>query len=640
MEQKHSINLLRYADYYNMQDELEELYESSRRKETFDSLTDLIFSEKNILLAYRNIRTNQGSLTPGTDNLNIENIETLTPREFIDNVKYIVFGTPHGYRPKPARRVEIPKSNGKTRPLSIPCIWDRLIQQAIKQVLEPICEAKFSPNSYAFRPDISIENALGSCYKLLQLQKCNYVIELDIKSYFDNIDHSKLIRQLWNIGIRDKKLLYIIKRIIKSPVKLQDKEIIIPQKGIPQGGILSPLLSNVYLNEFDQWIDSQWQNNPLSNKYAIDRTSKGKGIDKGTAYKKMRKSNLKEIYIVRYADDIRLFAKDYTAAKKILIAANSWLRERLRLTLSTEKTRIVNTKQKYMKFLGFKIKLKEKSHKFVVVSHIDDKTLSQEKEKLKSQIKKIATTKNRNKQTTYDEVRRYNLMIVGIQEYYKYATEVQIDLDKINWDLMKCFKNRLTKEKSGRWKKAGRKLTEFESKRYGKSKMLRYVDCGKHCEPIYPLSYIKTKHPMCRNNLKSRYSKDYKNINTNEINSNKHILYHLIEDSSYDSSVKLMNNKISLFSAQKGKCAITREVFANTKDINIHHIVPRFLNGTDEYSNLVLIKPIIHKLIHMTNEESINQYLKCLKLSNKEIEKINYYRIKCNLREIKYSKNI
>ena len=117
--------------------------------------------------------------------------------------------------------------------MGIPCIWDRLIQQSIKQILEPICEAKFSKNSFGFRPDTSVENALGSYYKLLQIQKCHYVVELDIESFFDNVNHSKLIKQLWYMGIRDKKLIYILKKILKAPIKMPNDEIIVPQKGTP-----------------------------------------------------------------------------------------------------------------------------------------------------------------------------------------------------------------------------------------------------------------------------------------------------------------------------------------------------------------------------------------------------------------------
>ena len=130
--------------------------------------------------------------------------------------------------------------------------------------MEPICEAKFSDNSYGFRPNRSVENAIDRTYRLLQISHLHYVIEFDIKGFFDNVNHSKLIRQIWAMGIQDKHLIYIIKRILKAPIRMPDGSMVLPQKGTPQGGIISPLLANIVLNELDHWVESQWQSNPLT----------------------------------------------------------------------------------------------------------------------------------------------------------------------------------------------------------------------------------------------------------------------------------------------------------------------------------------------------------------------------------------
>ena len=152
---------LRHAEYYGMQPVFDELYRRSLDGDNFTDLMDIILSRDNILLAYRNIKANGGSYTAGTDNKNISDIGCLPPETVVEKVRFIVTGSQHGYRPKPVRRKDIPKPNGKTRPLGIPCIWDRLVQQCIKQVMEPICEAKFSDNSYGFRPNRSVEHAIN-----------------------------------------------------------------------------------------------------------------------------------------------------------------------------------------------------------------------------------------------------------------------------------------------------------------------------------------------------------------------------------------------------------------------------------------------------------------------------------------------
>lgn len=221
-KKKHTLSAdnLRHAEYYGMQRRFDELYEMSKNHEEFTCLMDDILREENILLAYRNLKTNKGSETPGTDNVTIGDIGKLEPHEVVSKVRFILTGSQHGYRPKPVRRKEIPKPNGKIRPLGIPCMWDRLIQQCIEQIMEPICEAKFSDNSYGFRPNRSVENAISSCYKHMQREHLGYVIEFDIEGFFDNVNHSKLIKQIWAMGIHDKKLIYskcsIITRLTKN----------------------------------------------------------------------------------------------------------------------------------------------------------------------------------------------------------------------------------------------------------------------------------------------------------------------------------------------------------------------------------------------------------------------------------------
>jgi len=241
--------LLRNNEYYSMQEIFDRLHEQSCNGYKFRDLMKHISSEENILLAYRNIKKNKGSTTVGTDNLDIAYYREWDKDKFVSYFQNKLAN----YQPKSVRRVEIPKPNGKTRPLGIPCMDDRIIQQCIKQVLEPICEAKFHKHSYGFRPNRSTSHAIARCMSLMNMNKLHYVVDIDIKGFFDNVNHTKLKKQLWNLGIQDKNLIRVIDKILKSEIQ----GIGIPTKGTPQGGIISPLLSNVVLNELDWWISSQ-----------------------------------------------------------------------------------------------------------------------------------------------------------------------------------------------------------------------------------------------------------------------------------------------------------------------------------------------------------------------------------------------
>ena len=262
----------------------------------FQNLMELIASKENIRLAYRTIKGNKGSRTPGVDKRTIKHLAKMSEGAFIQLIQKQF----SWYHPRPVRRVEIPKPNGKLRPLGIPTIVDRIVQQCILQVLEPICEAKFYERSNGFRPNRSTEHAVAQCCRLMQIQHLHYAVDLDIHGFFDNVNHGKLIRQMWKLGIRDKKLLCIIKQMLKAPIVLPDGKRVYPTKGTPQGGILSPLLSNIVLNELDWWIASQWENMPTHYEYKTRKNARGTEI-KSHIYRALRGSNLKEMYIVRYA---------------------------------------------------------------------------------------------------------------------------------------------------------------------------------------------------------------------------------------------------------------------------------------------------------------------------------------------------
>ena len=622
---------LRHAEYYGMQGTFDELYQKSQNGEVFENLMDLILSRDNILLAYRNIKANKGSYTAGTDKKNITDIGSRTPDDVVKRVRFIVTGSKHGYRPKPVRRKDIPKPNGKTRPLGIPCIWDRLIQQCIKQIMEPICEAKFSNNSYGFRPNRSVEHAINRTYTMLQMMNLHYVIEFDIKGFFDNVNHSKLIRQIWSLGIHDKTLIFIIKRILTAPIKMPDNTTVLPDKGTPQGGIISPLLANIVLNELDWWIASQWEENPIAISRGRERIiGKTKVFDKSQGYRIMKNTEMKEMHIIRYADDFRIFCRTKEDAVRTKEAVTEWIEERLKLEVSPEKTRIVNTRKRWSEFLGFKIRVRLKHHKYVVQSAICDKKVEIERAKLVEQAKNIA--KPREKKSCLSEIQLYNSMVLGIQNYYQLATCISIDCREFHRRVMTVLTNRLNTETGSMLKREGGTITQAEKERFGQSKMIRYVSGID--QMIYPIAFIKNKIPMAKRSIVCSYTKEGRAPIHTELNLNQYVLKGLREKISVGHSTEYHDSKISLFSAQKGKCAISGEEFADAEHVAVWLKVPRALGGFERYKNMVLIHKKYLILLKELPQAVIKDLIKTLNITKKMLVKINSLREQANLSAI------
>lgn len=619
---------LRHAEYYGMQPTFDDLYQRSGKNEEFSNLMELILSRDNILLAYRNIKANGGSYTAGTDNKNITDIGSRTPEEVIDKVRFIVTGSQHGYRPKPVRRKDIPKPNGKTRPLGIPCIWDRLIQQCIKQILEPICEAKFSNNSYGFRPNRSVEHAINRTYTMLQMMNLHYVIEFDIKGFFDNVNHSKLLRQIWSLGIHDKQLIFVIKRILAASIRMPDGSTQIPDKGTPQGGIISPLLANIVLNELDWWVASQWENNPLAVSHGRYRTiGKTEVFDKSHGYRLMKNTNLKEMHIVRYADDFRIFCRTKEDAVKTKEAVTRWVEERLKLEVSPDKTRIVNTRKRWSEFLGFKLRVRLKHHKYVVQSAICDKKAEIEKDKLVEQAKNIV--RPRDGRNCLGEIQLFNSMVLGIQNYYQLATCISIDCRKIHRQVMTVLTNRLSTEKGCRLQRDGGTMTQSEKERFGSSKMIRYVSGID--QVIYPVAYIKNKIPMAKRSAVCSYTAEGRALIHTELNLNQAILKGLREESSHGRSTEFMDSRISLYSAQRGKCAINGELFERASDIACCLKMPKEQGGIERYKNMTLINKRYLELLHDSSQEKFRALTENFKMTRNMMDKINSLRKQAGL---------
>lgn len=344
-------------------------------------------------------------------------------------------------------------------------------------------------------------------------------------------------------------------------------------------------------------------------------------------------TGIKEMYIVRYADDFRIFCRTKTDAEATLVTVTKWLEKRLRLEVSEEKTRIVNVKRRYSDFLGFKIKVHQKSVKYVVKSHIADKKLKQVKADLVEQAKNVASP--RCGRTEKIEVALYNQKVMGIHNYFQIATNVSIDCGKVNFAVMRTLTNRLGTQKGSRLVKSGRRLTDAEKERYGKSAMLRYVaGCD---EPIYPIGYVQHRNPMARKRSINSYTAEGRAEIHNDLRINTHLMRQMMQQPLWNRTAEFADNRISLFSAQWGKCAITGKDFQTLEDIHCHHKLPKAKGGKDEYSNLVLILPMVHKLVHATQKTTIDLYLASLNLDANQLAKLNRLRTTAGLAEISMS---
>jgi RNA-directed DNA polymerase len=590
-----------------MQTHYDNLYTQSVNGQNFYSLVKLIQCNENIRLAYRNIKRNTGSKTAGTDKLTIQEVKTLSVEQVIQKVQQMF----ERYEPQKVRRVFIPKPNGKIRPLGIPTIWDRIFQQCILQVLEPICEAKFHKHSYGFRPNRSTHHAKTRFESLVNLAGLHHCVEVDIKGFFDNVNHSKLLKQMWSLGIRDKALLSIISRLLKAEIEDEG----VPTKGTPQGGILSPLLSNIVLNELDWWVSDQWETFNSKHQYKFN-------YDKLRA---LKKSSLKECFIVRYADDFKILCRTHTQAIKMNHAVKDFLKTRLHLETSEEKSRVINLKRNSSEFLGFSIKAIKKGktkNGYVAKSNMTQKAKANSLAKIKESIKAI------QKKPCAKTVWHFNTIVMGIQNYYSAATQITKNLSELNSILHKTLYNRL---KNLRTEANFEDMTETLRKRYKGYKPHYYKIQDMILVPIYAQRHkLKVSFPQATCNYTAE-GRDKIHQNLKAIN--KTVLRHIKKTYIPNRTIEYNDNRISKFIAQYGKCAITG-IELGLNDWHCHHKNPYHLSKDDKFSNLIVLHETIHRLVHLKDSAKINLLLKELKLSKKQKEKVNKLREQCQNKRI------
>lgn len=270
-------------------------------------LMDKILSQKNLQEAMKRVKSNKGA--SGIDKMSVEEIDEYFSKH-IEEIKTSIWEKK--YRPRAVKRVYIPKPNGKKRPLGIPVVVDRVIQQAVAQVFSELYDECFSEHSYGFRPNRSAHQAMEEVLFYLN-EGCEWVIDLDIEKYFDTVNHDKLISILRE-KVKDDVTLHLVRSFLRAGI-MEDGIIRRNEEGVPQGGPLSPILSNIYLDRFDKELESRG------------------------------------LRFVRYADDCNIFVKSEMSANRVMKSVSSWLERKLFLKVNMTKTKVVRPSNS--SFLGF-----------------------------------------------------------------------------------------------------------------------------------------------------------------------------------------------------------------------------------------------------------------------------------------------
>lgn len=341
-------------------------------------LLEKILYKDNLNRAYKRVKANKGA--PGIDGITIDEIGAY----FRENKEAIIERISKGkYTPDPVRRKEIPKSDGGVRKLGIPTVKDRIFQQAISQQLMPMYEPLFADGSYGYRPGRSAKDAIIKAKKYVE-EGYRYAVVLDLSKYFDTLNHELLLNILRR-NVKDERVIQWIKRYLKSGV-MENGVVEETKEGSPQGGNLSPLLANIYLNEFDQ------------------------------EFQKRR------VPCIRYADDIVLLAKSERAAKRLLETGTDYLEGKLKLTVNREKSRVVSVFSiRNFKFLGFAL---GRNGKGIYV-----RVHSKSWKKMKTRLKEFSS--RRSVQSIRPSLKKIKVYMRGWLNYYGIA-DMKNNIEELN----------------------------------------------------------------------------------------------------------------------------------------------------------------------------------------------------------------
>ena len=341
-------------------------------------LLEKILDRENLNRAFKRVKANNGA--PGIDGMTVEEALPHVRENREELLERISRGK---YTPSPVRRVEIPKPDGGIRKLGIPTVLDRTIQQAMAQQLTPIYEPLFADGSYGYRPGRSAKDAISKVKEYAE-QGYRYAVTLDLSKYFDTLNHELLLNILRK-DLRDERVIQLIKRYLKSGV-MEDGVVIATEEGSPQGGNLSPLLANIYLNEFDQEFQKR-------------------GVP-----------------CIRYADDIVLLAKSKRASERLLETSTTYLEERLKLKVNKDKSRTVSVFAiRNFKFLGFALGRNGKG----IYVRVHPKSWK----RFKARLKELSS--RRSVQSIRPSLARIKVYARGWLNYYRIA-DMKNPIDDIN----------------------------------------------------------------------------------------------------------------------------------------------------------------------------------------------------------------
>ncbi len=362
------------------------------------------------------------------------------------------------------------------------------------------------------------------------------------------------------------------------------------------------------LNDLDWWISNQWET------FNADYKCPYK-------YRVLKKTNLKEMYAVRYADDARVFTCSYKNAVRIYHAVKEYLKNELKLNVSPEKSKITNLRKRRSDYLGFEMKLVPKRKKYVVNTFVSAKS----KIKIKAEIRKRVIEIQRH--TISKNIHNYNSYILGIRNYYEAATHVNIDFRNVYHQTLKTLYNRL------------KPIAKYEVPRsppplYKKLFKNNYRTFTIGAISLFPLADTQWKLKTNFNQNICNYTQEGRKLVYKRLENNvTSVMKRLLELPIGNGSVEYRDNTISKYSMQKGRCGIT-QLFLTAEEIHCHHIVSVGDGGTDNFDNLIIIHKEVHKLIHGNNQETEKTLLKKFNLNKTQLKKLNMLRKRCNLTEI------